>query len=284
MVHGLNLNNVSEELIERMAQLEKLDLSENNLGDASIPDSFKKLDNLVELNLNNNRFSKIPSSVRKLKNLTRLSFSHNNLESIKGLEKMKKMQVLMLDNNKFTSVFKDLTHMRKLEILDCSGNNIREVGLDVRFLKNLRELNISGNKISVLPTDVFQLPHLESLKASQNQISKIPVFNLNPQHCHTISEIDLSNNIINKFPGHLLIMSTKLDLSSNRIKVLDWNKMKKIEMGAKQELIVDDNPLKFPPADVCEYGLRSMMHFFQETQSNIKVYQGIKVRILDYAQ
>lgn len=277
MVSGLNLNSLNEGICDRMKHLQKLDLSENQLGDASLPDSFKTLDNLVELNLSNNKFTKVPTTIKKLKNLSRLSLSFNSIDSLKGIEKLKKMQVLMLDNNKFTSVFKDVCHMRKLEILDCSCNNIREVGLDIRFLKNIRELNVSKNRISVLPTDVFQLSTLESLKASQNQISKIPVFNMNPQHCHIMSEIDLSSNVINKFPGHLMVITKKLDLSSNRIKTLEMNKMKKLEMDSQKELCVDGNPLTFPPSDVCECGLKSMVQFIQETQIDQKVYQGVKV-------
>ncbi|XP_053403318.1 malignant fibrous histiocytoma-amplified sequence 1 homolog isoform X2 [Mercenaria mercenaria] len=280
MVNGLNMNNVSEGIVERMQHLQKLDLSENQLIDTSLPDSFSTLDNLVELNLSNNKFTKLPPSIKKLRNLSRLSLSFNTIDSLKGLEKLKKMQVLMLDHNKFTSVFKDITHMRKLEILDCSSNNIREVGLDVRFLKNLRELNVTKNRISVLPTDVFQLNSLESLKAGQNQISKIPMFNMNPQHCHCLSEIDLSSNVLNKFPGHLLVITKKLDISSNRIKTLEWSKIKKMELQTDKDLYVEGNPLTFPPTDICECGLKSMVQFFQETQLNLKVYQGMKILVL----
>lgn len=265
--------------MNQMLLLEKLDLSENQLGDTSLPEEFKKLEHLVELNLSNNKFTKIPSPVRKLKNLLRFSISYNNVESLRGLEKQNKMQVLLLDHNKFTNVFKEVTHMRKLEILHCSSNNIREVGLDVRYLKNIRELDVSENKISVLPKDLFQLTTLESLKASHNQIAKVPVFNMNPQHCHCISEIDLSHNVINKFPGHLLTISKKLDLGENRIKTVDFSKMKKIGADSDKELNMEGNPLTSPPADVCECGLKSMMQYFQETQINMRVHQGVKVRM-----
>lgn len=277
MLNGLQMNQLNEGIVDRMLLLEKLDLSENQLGDTSLPDAFKRLENLVELNLSSNKFTKIPTPVKKLKNLLRFSISYNNVESLKGLEKQKKMQVLLLDHNKFNNVFKEVTHMRKLEILDCSSNNIREVGLDVRYLKNIRELDISDNKISVLPKDLFQLETLESLRASHNQISKVPVFNMNPQHCHCISEVDLSHNVINKFPGHLLTISNKLDLSSNRMKTVDWNKMKKIGPKSEKELNVCDNPITSPPLDVCECGLRSMMQYFQESQINQRAYQGLKV-------
>ena len=219
MIPGLKINILSDALIDNMVMLEKLDLCENQLGDGSLPESFKKLDNLIELNLNHNKFTKVPASVKRLKNLTRLNLSHNNLDSIKGIEKLRKMQILMVDHNNLGSVFKDVSHMKKLEILDCSENRIREVGLDIRNLKHLKDLNISKNKITVLPTDLFQLPRLESLKASQNQISKVPVFSLNPQNSHCMTEVDLSGNNINKFPDHLLQITKKLDITSNKIRV-----------------------------------------------------------------
>ena len=53
--------------------------------------------------------------------------------------------------------------------------------------------------------------------------------------------------------------------------------MKKTDMSRKQELFLDGNPLTYPPVDVCECGLKSMMRYFQETQANVKVYQGVKV-------
>jgi len=277
MLNGLKMIQVTEGIVDRMLMLQKVDLSENQLGDTSLPDAFKKLENIVELNLSSNKFTKIPAPVKKLKNLLRFSISYNNVESLKGLEKQNKMQVLLLDNNRFTNVFKEISHMRKLEILDCSSNNIREVGLDIRYLKNIRELDMSANKISVLPKDLFQLTTLESLRASQNQISKVPVFNMNPQHCHCISEVDLSHNVINKFPGHLLTISKKLDLSSNRMKNVDWNKMKKIGPKSDKELNLTDNPITSPPPDVCECGLKSMMQYFQETQLDTRTYQGVKV-------
>jgi hypothetical protein len=84
--------------------------------------------------------------------------------------------------------------------------------------------------------------------------------------------------MLNKFPGHLLVITKKLDVSSNRIKTLEWNKMKKFELRTDKELSVEGNPLTFPPTDVCECGIKSMIQFFQETQLSLKVYQGMKVK------
>ncbi|KAK3604652.1 hypothetical protein CHS0354_007195 [Potamilus streckersoni] len=280
MLSGLKITSVPDSLTCRMLLLERLDLSENMLGDGSLPDSLQALVNLRELNLSGNKFSKVPAKLNKLKNLMRLDVSHNNIESLRGAEKLRRMQVLVVNNNRFTVLFKDLAQMRKLEILDCSCNNIREIGVEIRNLQALKDVNVSDNRITVLPVDIFKLPLLESLKASHNQISKVPNFTIPPQNRHWLSELDLSENVINKFPGLLLTMTKKLYLRANKIKALNWNSMKNVDWQTDQELVVDDNPLKTPPRDVCDCGLKSMLHYLKEVQADVSVYQGIKMFVI----
>ncbi|GFN91558.1 malignant fibrous histiocytoma-amplified sequence 1-like protein [Plakobranchus ocellatus] len=54
----------------------------------------------------------------------------------------------------------------------------------------------------------------------------------------------------------------------------------KLDVSTQQQLVVDDNPLGYPPADVCCSGLKTVISFFQESQTEIKVYQGVKVLIV----
>ncbi|XP_025080166.1 malignant fibrous histiocytoma-amplified sequence 1 homolog isoform X2 [Pomacea canaliculata] len=280
LVPNLKLKTVPESLVMHLQQLETLDLSHNQLGDSSFPEAMKTLDCLVELRLSGNQLTKVPTCVRRLRNLSRLDLSHNLLDSSAGLEKLKKLQVLVLDGNKLNSLFKDIGNLRRLQILRCSGNKIREVPRDIRHLAALTDLDISNNRIAVLPTDVFQLPHLEVLNASQNQVGKIPSFNVKVQNRHWISTVDLSENNLAKFPGHLMFLSNKLDLSSNKIRILSWATLKKLDWDKHQELLLESNPLCYPPPEVCESGLRSIMNFFQESQADVKTYQGVKVLVL----
>lgn len=280
LVPGLSLKTIPDSLIDQLVYLEKLDLSQNQLSDSSIPDALKILDHLMELNLNNNKFTKVPSAIKKLKNISRLDLSHNGIDSLKGLEKCRKIQILIVDNNKLTSIFKDISAMRKLEILNCSNNSIKDIGIEIRQLKSLRELNMSDNKLTVLPTDVFLLPNLAVLNASYNKISKIPTFNVKVHNKHWVSEVDLSDNDLTKFPSHLLLMTKKLDLGSNKIQTLNMNTMKTLEGSNDQELCIDGNPLKFPPVDICESGIKLMMEYFHEVRLEMKFYRGIKVLVL----
>nr|KAG5696736.1 hypothetical protein BaRGS_028856 [Batillaria attramentaria] len=291
---SLRLKSVPEPLVAYLEHLEKLDLGHNQLSDASFPDAMKSLDCLMELRLNDNQLTRVPTCLRRLKNLTRLDLSNNQLDSGTGLEKMRKLQVLVLDNNNLNSLFKDISGLRRLEILRVSGNSIRDVPRDIRNLRALTDLDLSNNRILLLPTDLFLLPRLDSLNASQNQVDmdsrerekdgggvgKVPSFNVKVQNKHWISSVDLSDNNLVKFPGHLMFLSDKLDLSSNKIRTLSWSTLKKLDGDRDQELVLDSNPLCYPPQEVCESGLRSIMQFFQESQADVKVYQGVKVLVV----
>lgn len=278
MVPGLCLKSIPENLTDRLVVLEKLDLSNNQLSDGSLPESMKRLEHLVELNLNTNNFTKVPPALKKLKSLSRLDLSENSIDSLNGLDKLRKIQILVVDNNKLTSVFKEVCHLKRLEIFRCRNNYVKDIGVEIRQMKQLRDLDISNNKLSILPTDVLLLPSLETLNASRNKITKIPAFNIKLHNRHYVSEIDLSDNQITVFPGHLLRMTEKLDLSSNQIKILNMNAMKELERNPNQELIVDDNPLVFPPAEIT--GQNAILAYIQEARLNTPVYRGMKILVI----
>ena len=83
--------------------------------------------------------------------------------------------------------------------------------------------------------------------------------------------MDLSDNNLVKFPGHLMQLSNRLDLSSNKIRTLSWTALKKVDWDRDQQLLLDCNPLCYPPQDVCQSGLKTIMQFFQESQADVKV-------------
>ncbi|GFS14041.1 malignant fibrous histiocytoma-amplified sequence 1-like [Elysia marginata] len=277
---NLRLKAIPDELLASLLYLTKLDLSNNSLTDGSFPESMKKLEHLMEIRLGQNGLTKVPACLKKLKNLARLDMSENQLETISGLDKLRKLQSLVLDSNKLTSVFKDISTLKRLEVLRCSRNSLKEIPRNIRQLKALVDLDVSDNRISILPTDIFMLPKLDVFNASQNQIAKVPSFNVRPQNKHWVNHIDLSDNRLAQFPGHLLQMTSKLDLSGNKIKTLPYHSIKKLDVRTSQQLVLDDNPLAYPPAHVCSSGLKNVISFFQESQAEIKVYQGVKVLIV----
>ncbi|XP_070173015.1 malignant fibrous histiocytoma-amplified sequence 1 homolog isoform X1 [Littorina saxatilis] len=280
MAPSLKLQMVPDSLIAYLEHLERLDLGHNHLSDASFPDAMKSLELLIELRLNDNQLTRVPACLRGMRNLCRLDLSNNQLDTALGLEKLKKLQFLVLDSNNLNTVFKDISSLKKLEMLRVSSNNLRDVPRDIRNLRHLRDLDISNNRIVLLPPDVFQLPRLECFNASQNQVGKVPSFNVKGQNRHWIASVDLSDNNLVKFPGHLMHLSRRLDLASNKIRTLSWAALKKLDGETDQELLLDSNPLIYPPQDVCESGLKTIMDFFQESQADVKTYQGVKVLVV----
>ena len=282
MIPGLSIKSVPDNLVNNLINLERLDIGHNNLTDGGLPEGIKKLENLVELNLTDNKLTKFPACIRRLKNLSRLDLSHNSLESLQGLEKIRRVQILVVDHNKLSTIFKDISHLKRLEILRCSNNNIQEIGQEIRQLKYLKDIDLSDNNITMLPTDVFLLPKLDALNVSRNSISKVPSFNIQVHNKHWVSEIDMSENDLSQFPGHLLHMCHKVDLSCNKIKVLDMNAMKQLEKFPENDLVVDDNPLTFPPPEIS--GLNAILHYLHEARLNATVYRGLKVIVLGSQQ
>ncbi|CAH1781823.1 unnamed protein product [Owenia fusiformis] len=281
-ISNRSLRVISKDLIKEFIHLEKLDLDKNNLTDSSFPDEFERLEKLVELNLENNKMRHLPNVLLKLRQLTRLNVGSNRLEDMQGIDKFRRLISLVIENNKLeNSTLKEIfSSLRRLETIYAGSNNFTDVPIDIKYLKFLQVLDVSKNALTALPNEVFKLQHLDVLNASGNKITRIPTINIKTRAKRTIMCVDLSDNEIVRFPEHLLYMSDKLDLTGNKIKVVNGNVIRKMKLDDGQSLKLEGNPLNFPPKEICESGLRSMMEYFIEKQCMSKVYRGLKVLVL----
>jgi len=86
---------------------------------------------------------------------------------------------------------------KNLQVLNLRQNDLTELSHDTfRTLGNLRIVDISYNLLRTLPDNLFTGDDLERLDVSHNQLTKIPVHSLNNVAAMTLSELDLSHNII----------------------------------------------------------------------------------------
>lgn len=276
---GLCLKSLPADLIQGMEKVKKLDLGTNCLTNSGIPCSIGDLQNLVELKLASNKIRSFPNCLCQLKNLKRLDLSDNILKSLQGIENLKQLQFLIVDNNKLQTIFPHIKQLKHLQFLYCSRNNILQVEVDIQFLTSLQVLEMGYNRVVSLPVELFNLPNLNSLNANNNCISKLPSFNIRFENQKLIECVDLSHNKICRFPEHLLLLAKKLDLDSNRIKMLNGKVLSKLDWWSDQQLILKHNPLVYPPAEICSGGLQSMLQFFADEQAEKKSYQGIKIMV-----
>ena len=278
---NLNLRTIDDDIIKKLSVLERLDVSRNALTEESFPNTVTNMDNLIELSAQENCIGAIPKVVQKLTNLARLKLGRNQLKAADGLEKMRKLTMLILDDNQIEGFSRGVyNNLKKLEYLHCSNNRIRDIPSEVRLLRHLKDIDVSKNELTYLPPEIFLLPRMDVLNASFNRIARLPSMMMKGKVKRMVASIDLSNNLLVKFPEYLLMMTTKLDLSKNRIRNIPGAIIKKLGYETNQQLWVDDNPLSNPPKDVCECGIKSIIQFFQEVQGEKKVHQGLKVLVV----
>ncbi|MHA1254608.1 MAG: leucine-rich repeat domain-containing protein [Promethearchaeota archaeon] len=122
--------------LEKLTNLKKLDLSNNNITEIK---GLEKLTNLSNLNLSTNNISEI-KGLETLGNLRFLRLTNNHIKEINGLDNLTNLMTLFLDRNQITEI-KGITKLTKLNALYLAGNDIPEIK-GIENLKNLKRLDL----------------------------------------------------------------------------------------------------------------------------------------------
>ncbi|XP_043569546.1 leucine-rich repeat serine/threonine-protein kinase 2 [Chiloscyllium plagiosum] len=241
-----------------LAQLQKLDLSQNNLT------SFSQhlctiLRCLTDLDISNNKFTTFPTCVLEMQSITsldisrnsighslilnstcptlkKLNLSQNQLSSFpESLDKAtEKLEELLLKGNKMRTIVSSLC-LTELNLLDLSQNCIPNI-LDTFLMQcsKLDTFRISENHLSTLPG----LPSkITTIDLASNKFGSVPEAVLKLQH---LRSVNLSHNNISELPGPLHWESSSLReliFSHNQISVLDlsegvnkWSRLEKLNL------------------------------------------------------
>lgn len=214
---------------DNMPQIEKLDLSWNNIWQIQHP-LFCSLSNLVTLNI----------SWNLLKDITELGFQDVGEEKVSEKHPRRQLestsvrpscfldvQSLDISNNQISVLpINGFSSLKRLRVLNLSNNVISMVADEaLHGLRSLESLDLSGNKIVALSPAMFRdaTKSLKELRLQNNSISALPglVTNMNQ-----LVTLDLSRNVLTSmwlnvetFSG--LIRLVLLNLSYNRISRLD---------------------------------------------------------------
>ncbi|KAM6160583.1 extracellular matrix protein 2 isoform 1-T1 [Erethizon dorsatum] len=170
---GNSITSIPDEAFNGLPNLERLDLSKNNITSSAIgPKAFKLLKKLARLNMDGNNLVHIPSELPST--LEELNINENNLQTI--------------DEESFS----DLNQLVSLEL---EGNNLSETNVNpsaFKPLKSLSYLRLGKNKFRIIPQG---LPaSIEELHLENNQIEEITEICFN--HTRKINVIVLRYNKI----------------------------------------------------------------------------------------
>jgi Leucine-rich repeat (LRR) protein/GTPase SAR1 family protein len=240
----------SLENLNRLVNLEYIDLAYNNVEAIDVPLTLK---NLKHLSLRYNGLTKI-ENLEDLTSLRRLELQDNQLTKLENLEALTQLWYLGLGFNKIEQI-EGLATLSKLTYLDLSFNRTGQIN-NLEKLTSLTHLILDRNEITKLENlealtqlkylelfanDIAELENLDTLTQliylglDRNHISNLAPLKALPQLKHLV----LSRNKLTKIE-HLetLTQLVELNLLENKIATIEnlatLTELKKLDLNGNQ--------------------------------------------------
>lgn len=141
----------------------------------SLPDDFKYLNRVQELDLSNNKLVTIPSAVFQMVGLKRLLLNNNPLTDISpDVEKLVNLEHLECQNGKIKELPETLGKLLVLEDLALDNNLIERIPIGLTNSKSLKSLTMESNYLKSIPEQIVNMFKLEYLVIIYNPISDLP--------------------------------------------------------------------------------------------------------------
>ena len=207
--------------LDQCSNLTNLDLNNNKI--TEFPPDILKLKKLSTLNLQNNDLNSIPNTLGLMNNLVRLNIEGNPLKRLVG--KMRNCSTQELKNylkSRITEQDLENTPMSKEDLYDINDENDN---LNNQIMHNIynnglvmKEMNLKETPVEEMQ-NCIQKNSLNKIDFSGNQISDINNLTYVLNRIESITELNLSKNLIETFP--LIILSLPnlsiLNISKNKI-------------------------------------------------------------------
>ncbi|KAM4565952.1 DISP complex protein LRCH3 isoform 2-T2 [Odontesthes bonariensis] len=190
------------------------------------------LTDTTRADLSRNRLSELPLEVCLFVSLESLNLYQNCLRSLPdGLQNLQALTYLNLSRNQL-SVLPPVVCSLPLKVLIACNNKLVSLPEELGQLRHLTELDVSCNEIQMLPSQVGQLEALRDLNIRRNHLVHLP-----PE----LAELPL----------------VRLDFSCNKVTSIPVCYRRLTQL---QTIVLDNNPLQTPPAQIC---IKGKVHIFK---------------------
>ncbi|MBD3192918.1 MAG: NACHT domain-containing protein [Candidatus Heimdallarchaeota archaeon] len=211
-LQSLDLETISDNLLNTITTTEKLSLSRNYL--QKLPYKIGELEKLQILDLSSNSPEFLPWSMKDLKKLQALNLAENYFQEVPvEIYTLPNLHELYLRENDLASLPSEIGGLKRIQILDLSSNSLEELPLEISELKDLRVLHLAENYFEELPREICELPKLQELYLRKNRLDCLPS---EIGKLKKLRVLDLADNYLKELPRELWELELKkLNLDGN---------------------------------------------------------------------
>ncbi|NXJ61191.1 LRCH1 protein, partial [Rostratula benghalensis] len=249
------LNRGLERALEEAAHSGGLNLSGRKLKE--FPRSAAALSHdlffFLRADLSKNRLTEVPTELCHFVSLETLNLYHNCIKIIPdAIVNLQMLTYLNLSRNQLSSLPACLCGL-PLKVLIASNNKLGSLPEEIGQLKQLMELDVSCNEITALPQQIGQLKSLKELNVRRNYLEVLP---------QELVQLPL----------------VKFDFSCNKVLVIPICFRKMVQL---QVLLLENNPLQSPPAQICTKGKVHIFKYLTVQACQIKTADSLYLNAIE---
>ncbi|XP_074013834.1 leucine-rich repeat and calponin homology domain-containing protein 1 [Numenius arquata] len=249
------LNRGLERALEEAAHSGGLNLSGRKLKEfpRSAAALSHDLSDTVRADLSKNRLTEVPTELCHFVSLETLNLYHNCIKIIPdAIVNLQMLTYLNLSRNQLSSLPACLCGL-PLKVLIASNNKLGSLPEEIGQLKQLMELDVSCNEITTLPQQIGQLKSLKELNVRRNYLEVLP---------QELVQLPL----------------VKFDFSCNKVLVIPICFRKMVQL---QVLLLENNPLQSPPAQICTKGKVHIFKYLTVQACQIKTADSLYLNAIE---
>ncbi|NXF97751.1 LRCH1 protein, partial [Eubucco bourcierii] len=203
--------------------------------------------------LSKNRLTEVPTELCHFVSLETLNLYHNCIKIIPdAIVNLQMLTYLNLSRNQLSSLPACLCGL-PLKVLIASNNKLGSLPEEIGQLKHLMELDVSCNEITALPQQIGLLKSLKELNVRRNYLEVLP---------QELVQLPL----------------VKFDFSCNKVLVIPICFRKMVQL---QVLLLENNPLQSPPAQICTKGKVHIFKYLTVQACQIKTADSLYLNAIE---